>query len=136
MMCACYYGCNMFATLLLLFGYTTTSDAVYIEGMCRGISDAPVPCIMLEQPFGIKYITDYKTVYQLRPVFWGGHYSIRTQDGQFTSDVCTIRNKDIYCKRTLIFIQNENNHRTDSPTLVFNSNTGRAVGQGNQWRFA
>ena len=137
MMCAYFYGCNMLTTLLLLFGYTTTTQEVdHIEGMCRGISEAPVPCVMQEHPFGVKYITDYNTVYKLRPVFWGGHYTIRTQTGEYASDVCIMRDKDIYCKRTLIFIQNENNPSNGSNTSFLNPSTFRGIGESRQWRFA
>ena len=102
-----FYGCNVLTILLLLFGYTTTQDVAHIYGICKGISEAPVPCVMKEQPFGVKYVTDGESVYQLRPVFWGGFYSVSKDGSPLMGDQCKTRNNDIYCHNTVIFITND-----------------------------
>ena len=90
--------------ILLLLGLTTQPNSAVYDGLCLSEQKSPVYCEMQHQPYGIKYVTNGESVYQLRPVFWGGIYSVSKDGSPLTGDHCKIRNNDIYCLNTIIFI--------------------------------
>ena len=112
--------------IMLLLGLTTQPNLAVYNGVCRGIEEHPVPCQSQKQPYGIQYVTDGKSVYQFRPVFWGGFYSVTKDGNPLSGDQCkTIRN-DIYCRNTIIFIEDyESIPRVYPSKLVSNTSSGR-----------
>lgn len=102
--------------IMLLLGLTTQPNSTVYNGICRGIEERIVPCQMQKQPFGIQYVTDGKSVYQFRPVFLGGFYSVKKDGKPLGGDQCRAIANDIYCRNTIIFIENyENNSDSSFP---------------------
>lgn len=126
----------MLEFLALLLGYPTNRDAVYITGRCRGVYTKSVPCVVKEQPFGVKYISDYRNIWRIRPVFWGGHSEILHSDGKGMHDICRMRGKDIYCLNSLVFISDEKSSDCPCSPLPLAASPSWDPGSLRRWSFA
>lgn len=97
----------MVETIALILGMTTIPGLNNIGGTCHGLESVPIPCLMQEQPYGIRYVTDGKSVYQFRPVWFGGRYSV-TRDGKpLPPDICRPMDTDHICIKTFTFISDK-----------------------------
>ena len=125
MICASSFVAPMIEALFLMIGWTTVPDLNNIKGTCHGLEEKPVVCYMQEQPYGIRYVTDGNSVYQYRPVWWGGIYSV-TRDGQpLGSDTCTTTERRHICLKTFIFIPDHETSSTDHSGLDDLGDTSR-----------
>jgi len=116
-----------FISLLLGYPQYNPDYAVYTTGVCRESNQRSVPCVMKEQPFGVRYISDYHSTWRIRTVFFGGHSEILHIGGDGFHDVCKIRDKDIYCLNSIVFLADEKvlDYRPHSIRLVTSPSPGR-----------
>jgi len=97
----------MIEALLLALGLSYQPGVNNIPGTCHVLHSEPVPCLMQEQPFGIRYVTDGQSVYTFRPIFFGGYYDVSKNHEPWRGDTCTVRDSDIICHKTLVFISDK-----------------------------
>jgi len=92
---------------MLLMGWSYQPNLNNIGGTCHGLADKPVPCLMQQQPYGIRYVTDGQSVYQYRPVWFGGVYNVSKDGVPLHSDQCNPKGSDHICLRTITFISDK-----------------------------
>lgn len=98
---------HMLEALLLSMGWTYVQNLNSIAGSCHGLSERSVPCLMQEQPYGIRYVTDGESVYQFRPVWIDGTYSVYKDGEYYRSDKCSPKDANHVCLKTFTFISNK-----------------------------
>ena len=94
---------HLMLELMLLLGLAVDPEAETITGTCRGLQEKPVPCLLQEHPYGIKYVTDGEVVYQFRPVWWGV-YDMSINGKPYKAASCSPKENDLICTNTFTFI--------------------------------
>ena len=92
---------------MLAMGWAVIPNLNSINGTCHGLQEEPVPCLMQEQPYGIRYVTDGESVYQYRPVWYDGTYAVSKGQEYLGSDKCSSKGEDHICLKTFTFISNK-----------------------------
>jgi len=94
-------------TILVLLGLAVAQPLNTVTGTCHHPHREPTRCIMQEHRFGQRYVTDGQAVYGLRPIWFGGIYSVNKDHMHLRTDTCSVKDRDLVCLKTVVFISDK-----------------------------